>query len=463
MAAAMKSAYSYKRSLHLVGNQASISSSNSDDVAFGVVPEPQGQSPEETQEVTRELSTASSNSSTNVHTSGAASAASIANRLNKLQDYTESDVKGLTRTLSVQTLPMIHSPPDREYPESRPKTSISLNASTPFDEIPIKTRYSSAMSLGPSTGRTEIDLDKIPSPFETALCQSMATNLDKPEPLRPFQRNATEFIKSPKNFLRRGNRKIFPTKVSTTLSHSSPTKGKPKQYSPPVLPHFERPKEAYANCMAQLDDPNWETVMLGLKNFMRLIRNHPEYVDPHIHVVAGILAKHVRNLRSQVSRAACQATEVFFLTHHKLLETESEDLVTTLLHRTADTNKFLRKDATKALESMCDHLTTQKVIQLLSTRGVTHQNAVVRTTTSYLLCRLVMQLGVEKVFGMGTDSRNRVIITGAKLLGEGSLETRNYAKQMFRVLSTHLKYQKILLEVIPDKLYRNIEKSLKKL
>lgn len=136
--------------------------------------------------------------------------------------------------------------------------------------------------------------------------------------------------------------------------------------------------------------------------------------------------------------------------------------MTTLLSRTADTNRFLRKDATKALESMCDHLTIQKVIQLLSTRGVSHQNALVRTTTSYLLCRTVVNLGAEKVYAMNKDSRDRIFVTGAQLLTEGSLETRNYAKQMFRLLSSNLKYQKVLLEVIPNKLYRNIEKTLKK-
>lgn len=478
MAAAMKSAYSYKRSLHHLGKQSSSSSNNSDDVAFGVVSEPQRSSrTDQEQEVASELSTSSSNSSQNGKR-GQASAASIANRLNKLQDYNESDIKGLSRTLSVQTLPMINSPPDRheqQFAEGRPKTSIGLNGSIPFDEIPIKTRYSSTLSLG-QTAQTSPhaydEVDKQISPFDTNFSQSIAANLNKPEPLRPLQRNATEFIKSPKSFLRRNNRKIFPTKITTSMSQSltknahSPTKiPKMKAYSPPSaagLSNFERPKEAYATCMSQLEDSNWETVMLGLKNFLRLIRNHPEYIDPHIHVMAGILAKHVRNLRSQVSRAACQATESFFLTHHKQLETEADDLVSTLLLRTADTNKFLRKDATKALESMCDNLTTQKVIHLLSTRGVTHQNALVKTTTSYLLCRVVVNLGAEKVYSLRDDSRDRVFITAATLLTEGSLETRNYAKQVFRILSSHLKYQKVLLEVIPTKLYRHIEKSLKK-
>lgn len=468
--------------------------SSSDDLAFGIPSKSQlvsQKSGEENIEVTSELSTtstATSLSSTTIQTQTAktnSSAASVRNRLNDLEQYDES--KALTRTLSVQTLPLLDTQPNRKIVEGRPKTSISLNSkSIPFDEIPIKTRYSSTVSLAQTVNESEIStnydevdrqlmLEKSLSTFDlkprmndldfSKTCSiSLGTDLDAVESfagenLRP--RNTAEFNKSPKSFLKRQNRKIHPSKgIAIAVS---PVKGKSvKEFRPPVLSHFERPKEAYSNCIGQLEDSNWETVMMGLKNFLRLIRHHPEYIDPHIHVLAGVLAKHVRNLRSQVSRAACQATDEFFFTHRKQLETEADDLVTTLLHRTADTNKFLRKDATKALESMCDHLTHQKVIHLLATRGATHQNALVRTTTSYLLCRLVANLGSERVYAMNKDCRDRIFLTAAQLLTEGSLETRNYSKQVFRLLSTNLKYHKLLLEIIPNSLYRHIEKTLKK-
>lgn len=234
------------------------------------------------------------------------------------------------------------------------------------------------------------------------------------------------------------------------------------QLRPSTLSHFERPKEAFTNCITQLESTNWDTTMLGLKNFQRLIRHHPDYLDPHIHILAGIMAKHVRNLRSQVARSACQATNEFFVTHRKQLETEADDLVLTLLHRTADTNKFLRKDASRALESMCDNLSIPKVIHLLSTRGACHQNALVRTTASMQLTRFVANLGGEKVFYLNKECRDKIIITAAQLLTEGSLETRNHAKQLFKLLSVHPKYNKVLMEVIPTTLYRHIEKTLKK-
>lgn len=230
---------------------------------------------------------------------------------------------------------------------------------------------------------------------------------------------------------------------------------------PPSLRRFERPKDAMQQCLAQLDSGSWENVMDGLKIFVRLIRHHPDYVDTQIHTMTMAIAKHVRNLRSQVSRAACSASTEFFMTNAKALDAEAEELAAALMNRTADTNKFLRADALKALESMCDALYPSKVILILTSRGANHQNAAVRCTTARLLNQLIFRIGCDKVFNLQKEVRDKLILTGANLLMEGSLETRNYTKDLFKQLSIHSHYQKLLLDVIPANVYRNIEKSLK--
>ncbi|XP_040165361.1 uncharacterized protein LOC120901459 [Anopheles arabiensis] len=227
-----------------------------------------------------------------------------------------------------------------------------------------------------------------------------------------------------------------------------------------TLRRFEKPKDALNNCLTHLESPNWEQNISGLQFFVRLIRHHPEVIDTQIHLLSVALAKQVRNLRSQVARAACQASAEFFATHRRCLEGEAEDIATHLLHRTADTNKFLRADATQALEAMCDNVSIPKVVHIISYKGATHQNAVVRTTAAKLLNKIVQQLGSEKVFALPKETRDKLILTGAHLLLEGSLETRNYTKSMFKQLADHSNYSKVLLEVIPPRTYRNIEKSL---
>lgn len=231
---------------------------------------------------------------------------------------------------------------------------------------------------------------------------------------------------------------------------------------PPTLRRFsERPKEAIQTCVCQLESSSWENVMDGLVIFVRLIRHHPEYVDTQIHLLTIALSKHVKNLRSQVSRAACAAASEFFMTNGRSLDADAEELAAALLNRTADTNKFLRADAQKALESMCDALHPSKVILILTFRGASHPNAAVRCTTAKLLNQLVFRIGCDKVFNLHKDIRDRLILTGANLLMEGSLETRNHTKQLFKQLSIHSHYQKLLLDVIPSNIYRNIEKALK--
>jgi hypothetical protein len=116
---------------------------------------------------------------------------------------------------------------------------------------------------------------------------------------------------------------------------------------PSSLRRFERPKEAMHACMSQLESSNWEDVVEGLKNFVRLIRHHPGYIDAQVHLYTIALAKQVKNLRSQVSRAACSVSGEFFITHARVLDGDAEELAAALLNRTADTNRFLRADATK--------------------------------------------------------------------------------------------------------------------
>ena len=54
------------------------------------------------------------------------------------------------------------------------------------------------------------------------------------------------------------------------------------------------------------------------------------------------MLKSVKNLRSQVCRAAIQAVQVVFLNIGKTLETDSDSLVKELLQKSSDTNKFIR-------------------------------------------------------------------------------------------------------------------------
>lgn len=259
--------------------------------------------------------------------------------------------------------------------------------------------------------------------------------------------------KSKTSHFLKSNRRISPVKRSIKMTQA--------ELFPQTLTGFERPREALVKSFDQLDSSNWEVIVVGLKSMVRLMRYHHETLDNQMHMVCIQLTKAVRNLRSQVARAACQASTELFGIKSKYLEQECDDLVCALLHRSADTNRFLRADAMRGLESMCDNLTPTRVLNLLTTKGAVHQNALVRTTAAKLLNRLVERLGCDKIFTMPRENRDKFFVTGANLLLEGSLETRSYAKSLFRQLSDHVNYNRLLMEVIPARTYRNVEKTLK--
>ena len=66
-----------------------------------------------------------------------------------------------------------------------------------------------------------------------------------------------------------------------------------------------------------------EVVMQGLQLLVRLMRHHSETVHTHLHSIIVAVAKQVRNLRSQVARAACQASSELFLSQKRAVETVS--------------------------------------------------------------------------------------------------------------------------------------------
>lgn len=162
------------------------------------------------------------------------------------------------------------------------------------------------------------------------------------------EHTTTSTVSSVQNFSVRPSIRFRKRKVSPTKP-AAPITSKPKV------------KDQHVACLQQLDSSNWDQIMLGLQTFVCLMRNNPEQIEPQLHQYCLALSKNIKNLRSQVSRASCQAAGEFFESHSKLLEQEADDLALALLNRTADTNKFLRSDATKALKIMCETLPIPKV------------------------------------------------------------------------------------------------------
>ncbi|KAK4887789.1 hypothetical protein RN001_004060 [Aquatica leii] len=226
---------------------------------------------------------------------------------------------------------------------------------------------------------------------------------------------------------------------------------------------FLKPKEAFNETMALLDHNDWEMTMKGLQGAARLTRHHPDICDLHMHAICAALGKQIKNLRSQVARAACTVTSEMFTNPRRSLEVELEEIAVPLLHRTADTNKFLRGDANAALDKMCLHLAPPRVVSIIAIKGGKHQNAIVRCAAARLLSSITTRLGAEKVFQLPKDTRDKILYAGANMLMEGNLDTRKHAKIMFGNLIGHSQFNKAMAEAVPACTIRHIQKTLKSL
>ncbi|XP_011701488.1 PREDICTED: uncharacterized protein LOC105458119 [Wasmannia auropunctata] len=226
----------------------------------------------------------------------------------------------------------------------------------------------------------------------------------------------------------------------------------------------EKSKRMVQQCFTQLESKDWEVTMKGLKALSQISKQHPEGLDVCAAGTIGrLLGRHIKNLRSQVARAACLAASDVFSSQIRNIDQDLDDIAGPLLHRTADTNRFLRADSNAALDQMVQYLPPHKIICTIVHRGASHQNSIVRATTARLLSDIIDLIGPDHVMILPRDVRDKLLNTGAKLLTDGNLDARNYAKRMFRRLTRCEGFRKALTEAVPETTLRHIDKTMKTL
>ncbi|XP_015436767.1 PREDICTED: uncharacterized protein LOC107192087 [Dufourea novaeangliae] len=226
----------------------------------------------------------------------------------------------------------------------------------------------------------------------------------------------------------------------------------------------DKMKPVVQQCFTELESKEWEVVIKGLKTLSHVTKNQPEYLDIGVAATVNrLLGQQIKNLRSQVARTACTTACDVFSSRIRGIDQDFEHIAGPLLHRTADTNRFLRADCNAALDRMIEHLPPHKTIGVIVQRGAGHQNAIVRAATARLLASIVDRIGPEHTMILPRDVRDKLLNTGARLLIDGNLDARNHAKRMFRRLMRCEGFQKALTEAVPETTLRHIDKTLKNL
>lgn len=101
-------------------------------------------------------------------------------------------------------------------------------------------------------------------------------------------------------------------------SSSIPTKV-PTMF-PDTLRGYPKPREGFSEVVSNLESPEWEQSVRGLHGLVRLVRHHQDTVEGQLHTICVLLGRHIKNLRSQVARAACLTASEMFNSHKRTLE-----------------------------------------------------------------------------------------------------------------------------------------------
>ncbi|XP_024082850.1 uncharacterized protein LOC106663086 isoform X2 [Cimex lectularius] len=196
------------------------------------------------------------------------------------------------------------------------------------------------------------------------------------------------------------------------------------------------------------------------------------------------LCEMLRSLKVKIVRQACQAIAQLFGRVSHVSRPEFDDIVVLLLIRTADSKKFVRKDATSALDVIVASTPPQVVVRAIHAKGPRSKNPHVRLTTAKIMCTLVRLVGYETLLSHPAlhEMRKRVLETGCILLDDQNGDVR------YKILPTNLKnadiytffhfylrsvgrdlmsnfvtlgdFEEALLSDVPQQLIKRVEKSI---
>ena len=224
---------------------------------------------------------------------------------------------------------------------------------------------------------------------------------------------------------------------------------------------WEKPEEALEKMLVNLENhEDWEKNMKGLSGVLRLVHHHPETVLVEYKQVTQLVLKQVKNLRSQVARAAVHLVGDMFDILKRSMESDLEKIALPLIMKTGETNRFLREDCNQALDKMVDNVSPSKSILVITAEPLNSKNAVIRTTVSRLLACITEKIGPSKALTGSRDITERLLPAVAKLAQDGSLEARIYAKMTLKTLMDHEDFERILKKNLTANTLRNLEKVL---
>uniref|UniRef100_A0A8D1R699 TOG array regulator of axonemal microtubules protein 1 n=1 Tax=Sus scrofa TaxID=9823 RepID=A0A8D1R699_PIG len=226
---------------------------------------------------------------------------------------------------------------------------------------------------------------------------------------------------------------------------------------------FSKPEVALIEALRLLADEDWEKKIEGL-NFIRCLAVfHSEILNTKLHETNFAVVQEVKNLRSGVSRAAVMCLSDLFTYLKKGMDQELDNTVKVLLHKSGESNTFIREDVDKALRAMITSVTPARAVVSLINGGQSHLHIAVRRCAAQHLSDVVEFMEPERILSGTKDMAERILPAAAKFAQDSSPETRYYGRKMLFLMMCHPNFDKMLEKYVPSKDLPYIKESIKSL
>ncbi|XP_029156151.1 uncharacterized protein LOC114928952 [Nylanderia fulva] len=230
-----------------------------------------------------------------------------------------------------------------------------------------------------------------------------------------------------------------------------------------ISEEFTNLQETLKHALQSLKQGQWQSTIPALIKLVHISRIQPELLDSNMPRIYRSLCSLLKNTRPHVVRSVCQVTMELYKTVQCTQRPEFDELVSMLLLKSTHTNKGIRNDAQRALDSMVTHLPPAISIRILtSEHGASHKNPLIRATVSRLLYNIINIIGVECLLSNPNlkDCRRKIFTMCAKFLLDGNNETRNDAKKTLKAMMSHQDFDTLFYQDVDWKIISSIEKQL---
>ncbi|XP_067883781.1 TOG array regulator of axonemal microtubules protein 2-like isoform X2 [Heterodontus francisci] len=207
---------------------------------------------------------------------------------------------------------------------------------------------------------------------------------------------------------------------------------------------FSHQEQGLTEALKLLADNDWEMKRKGLSSVRRLARSHQELLLTRLHTVCLAVTKEVNNLRSKVARSAILSVSELFSQLKRNMDQEVDEVTRILLHKTGDSNEFIREEAVKALAVVVENVSSMRALTALIAGGLNHRNAIVRRCTAENLLCIVEHLGAERLLSGTKDNTDQIVQTMVKFSQDGNQETRSYGRKALNILVSYPEFERYM-------------------